>query len=54
MANPAASLIVATDKEAGLYVYSIDGQVRDFELDGRLNNVDLIEAAWLPPATATI
>lgn len=44
-ANPAASLIVATDKKAGLYVYGLDGAVRDFQADGRLNNVDLIEAA---------
>ncbi len=44
-ANPAASLIIATDKKAGLYVYGLDGQVRDFQPDGRLNNVDLIEAA---------
>lgn len=44
-ANPAASLIVATDKKAGLYLYGLDGKVRDFQPDGRLNNVDLIEAA---------
>lgn len=44
-ANPAASLIVATDKKAGLYVYGLDGKVRSFDLAGRLNNVDLIEAA---------
>ena len=44
-ANPAASLIVATDKKAGLYVYGLDGKVRAFDLAGRLNNVDLIEAA---------
>ncbi len=44
-ANPAASLIVATDKKAGLYLYGLDGQIRDFQRDGRLNNVDLIETA---------
>lgn len=43
-ANPAASLIVATDKKAGLYVYGLDGKVRGFDPAGRLNNVDLIEA----------
>ena len=42
--EPAASLIVATDKKAGLYVYGLDGKVRDFQPDGRLNNVDLITA----------
>lgn len=42
-ANPAASLIVATDKKAGLYVYGLDGKVRSFDPAGRLNNVDLVE-----------
>jgi 3-phytase len=41
--NPAASLIVATDKKAGLYVYSLDGRARHFLRAGQLNNVDLIE-----------
>lgn len=41
-ADPAASLIVATDKKAGLYVYGLDGKVRHFDPVGRLNNVDLI------------
>lgn len=44
-ANPAASLIVATDKKAGLYVYGLDGRVRYFDPAGKLNNVDLIETA---------
>ena len=42
-ANPAASLIVGTDKQAGLYVYGLDGQVRDFNNADRVNNVDLVE-----------
>lgn len=42
-ANPAASLIVGTDKQAGLYVYGLDGQVRDFNNAGRVNNVDLVD-----------
>ena len=41
--DPATSLIVATDKKAGLYVYGLDGKVRHFLGDGRLNNVDLID-----------
>lgn len=41
--NPSASLIVATDKKAGLYVYGLDGRVRHFLAAGRLNNVDLID-----------
>lgn len=43
MANPSASLIVATDKKAGLYVYGLDGKVRDFVPAGALNNTDLRE-----------
>jgi 3-phytase len=42
-ADPAASLIVGTDKKAGLYVYGLDGKVRDFANAGRVNNVDVID-----------
>lgn len=42
-ARPSASLIVATDKKAGLYVYGLDGKVRSFMAAGRLNNVDLVD-----------
>lgn len=45
-ANPEASLIVGTDKKAGLYVYGLDGKVRDFVAAGRLNNVDLREVTY--------
>jgi 3-phytase len=41
--RPSASLIVGTDKKAGLYVYSLDGKSRHFEPAGRLNNVDLVD-----------
>jgi len=41
--NPAASLIVATDKRAGLYVYGLGGNSLAFDPAGRLNNVDLID-----------
>ncbi|WEK46021.1 MAG: phytase [Candidatus Andeanibacterium colombiense] len=41
--NPANSLIVATDKKAGLYVYGLDGKIRDFSKEGRLNNVALAD-----------
>ena len=40
-ADPAQSLIVGTDKKAGLYVYGLDGKTRDFLDAGRVNNVDL-------------
>lgn len=46
-ANPAASLIVGTDKKAGLYVYGLDGKVRDFLDAGRVNNVDLIDGVTI-------
>ena len=42
-ADPAASLIVATDKKAGLYVYGLDGRTRSFADGGLLNNVDLAD-----------
>jgi len=41
--RPLASLVVGTDKKAGLYVYGLDGRVRHFEAAGRVNNVDLVE-----------
>ena len=39
--NPAASLIVGTDKKAGIYVYGLDGKTRSFTNAGAVNNVDL-------------
>ncbi|NBC35220.1 phytase [Novosphingobium sp. FSY-8] len=41
--QPRRSLIVATDKKAGLYAYGLDGRIRDYSADGRLNNVDLLD-----------
>ena len=38
-----ASLIVATDKKLGLYVYSLDGKVKSFTPAGRVNNVALAD-----------
>jgi len=43
--DPAQSLIVATDKKAGLYVYGLDGRTRSFLAAGLLNNVDLVTLA---------
>ncbi|PTQ12857.1 3-phytase [Sphingomonas oleivorans] len=40
-ADPAASLIVGTDKKAGLHVYGLDGSDRFFFDAGAVNNVDL-------------
>ena len=42
-ADPAASLIVGTDKKAGLYVYDLTGTRRAFAQAGQVNNVDLVD-----------
>src|SRR3546814_12853444 len=39
--DPQASLIVATDQKAGLYVYGFDGAKPRYIDAGRVNNVDL-------------
>lgn len=44
-ADPSQSLIVGTDKKAGLYVYGVDGAVKSFDAAGLLNNVDLAGGA---------
>ena len=40
--DPRKSLIVATDKKAGLHVYGLDGKRRSFVDAGLVNNVDLV------------
>ena len=42
-ASPADSLIVATDKKGGLYVYDLEGKVKSFTPRPALNNVDLVD-----------
>jgi len=42
-ANPAASLMVGTDKKGGLYVYDLKGAQKHFIPAPGLNNVDLID-----------
>lgn len=42
-ADPAASLIVATDKKAGLHVYDLAGTSRSMAGVGLVNNVDLVD-----------
>jgi len=39
--NPAASLILGTDKQGGLHVYDLQGKSLQFVADGKMNNVDL-------------
>lgn len=56
--DPARSLILGTDKTAGLYVFDLSGVVRQFLPAGRLNNVDvrdgfLFEGRAVPLAIAT-
>ncbi|MHC9083831.1 phytase [Luteimonas sp. RIT-PG2_3] len=41
--DPARSLVIATDKKAGLYLYDMQGKVVQFLPDGKMNNVDLRE-----------
>jgi myo-inositol-hexaphosphate 3-phosphohydrolase len=39
--RPGKSLIIATDKKAGIHVYTLSGKRRSFTPSSRLNNVDL-------------
>ncbi|HRP71463.1 MAG TPA: phytase [Luteimonas sp.] len=39
--QPGMSLIVATDKKSGLYVHDMQGRVKHYVADGKMNNVDL-------------
>lgn len=39
--DPVNSIILGTDKKAGLYLYGLDGAVRGFLPVGALNNIDL-------------
>lgn len=48
--DPAASLVLGTDKQAGLYAYRLDGTVAQFLPAGRLNNVDLRQGVVLSEA----
>jgi 3-phytase len=42
-ANPAASLVIGTDKQGGLHIYDMQGKSVQFVPDGKMNNVDLRE-----------
>ncbi len=39
--NPSKSVVIATDKNLGLYVYDLDGRLLQTLADGRMNNVDV-------------
>lgn len=49
--QPEKSLVLGTDKKAGLYVYRLDGSVLQFQPAGRLNNVDLRQGVQLAAGT---
>ncbi|WP_022699159.1 phytase [Euryhalocaulis caribicus] len=46
-ADPAASRVLGTDKQAGLYVYDLQGAILDFLPAGQLNNVDIRQGVAL-------
>lgn len=46
--DSAKSLVIGTDKQAGLYVYDLSGAVKQFLPSGRPNNVDLRQRVVLP------
>ena len=46
-ANPANSLIIGTDKKAGLNLYDMQGRVIQHLPDGKMNNVDLRDGFML-------
>lgn len=52
--NPARSLVVATDKKGGLYLYDMQGRVVQDLRDGKMNNVDLREGFMLSGRSAII
>jgi 3-phytase len=39
--DPGRSLVIGTQKQSGLYVYDLSGEVVQFLPDGKMNNVDL-------------
>ena len=39
--NPALSLIIGTNKQGGLYSYTLDGKIHQYLPDGKMNNVDI-------------
>ena len=52
--DPAASLILGTDKQRGLYVYDLTGQERQFVPTGAINNVDLRQGVSIGDWTGDI
>ncbi|MFW2829596.1 phytase [Sphingomonas sp. ID0503] len=53
-ADPAQSLVIGTDKKAGLHVYGLDGKRRGFTPSPRLNNVDLRDGVTINGAPGVL
>jgi len=53
-ADPLASLVIGTDKDAGLNVYGLDGAVKSFLPAGLVNNVDLRAGIMVNGAEAVV
>ncbi len=51
--DPAASLVIGTDKQAGIHVYDLSGKRLSFTPAARLNNVDLRETGGRVIAVAS-
>lgn len=52
--NPARSIIIGTQKQSGLYVYDLQGNVLQFLPDGRMNNVDVRDGFRLGAQTVSL
>ncbi|UTW57815.1 phytase [Kordiimonas sp. SCSIO 12603] len=52
--NPALSLVIGTNKQGGLYSYTLDGKVHQYLADGKMNNVDIRYGFDLNGEKATI
>ncbi|WP_157217034.1 phytase [Flavisphingomonas formosensis] len=52
--NPAASLVIGTDKKAGIYVYGLDGAKKSFLAAGDINNADLRDGVTVNGAPAIL
>lgn len=52
--NPARSIIIGTQKQSGLYVYDLKGNVLQFVADGRMNNVDVRDGFRLGGRTVSL
>lgn len=52
--DPSKSIVIATDKNLGLYVYDLDGRLLQTLPDGRMNNVDLRDGMVVNGKSRTI